>query len=61
MNFPLLLANRINVKGQRTFSKLIVRVTIGALSLAIIAILLSVAILRGFKEEITTKSKGIFR
>lgn len=60
MNFPLLLANRINVKGQRTFSKLIVRVTIGALSLAIIAILLSVAILRGFKEEITTKQRGFF-
>ncbi|MGN0003946.1 MAG: ABC transporter permease [Sphingobacterium composti] len=60
MNFPLFLANRINVKGQRTFSKLIVRVTIGALSIAIIAILLSVAILRGFKEEITTKQRGFF-
>ncbi|HLS37138.1 MAG TPA: FtsX-like permease family protein [Sphingobacterium bovisgrunnientis] len=60
MNFPLFLANRINIKGQRTFSKLIVRVTIGALSIAIIAILLSVAILRGFKEEITTKQRGFF-
>ncbi len=60
MNFPLYLANRINVKGQRTFSKLIVRVTIGALAIAIIAILLSVAILRGFKEEITTKQRGFF-
>ena len=60
MNFPLFLANRINLKGQRTFSKLIVRVTIGALSIAIIAILLSVAILRGFKEEITTKQRGFF-
>lgn len=60
LNFPLFLANRINVKGQRTFSKLIVRVTIGALSIAIIAILLSVAILRGFKEEITTKQRGFF-
>lgn len=36
------------------------RVTIGALSIAIIAILLSVAILRGFKEEITTKQRGFF-
>lgn len=60
MNFPLFLANRINIKGQRTFSKLIVRVTIGALSLAIIAILLSVAILRGFKDEITSKQRGFF-
>lgn len=60
MNFPLFLANRIIFKGERTFSKLIVRVTIGAMALAIIAILLSVAILRGFKEEITEKQRGFF-
>lgn len=60
LNFPLFLANRIIFKGQRTFSKLIVRVTIGALSLAIIAIVLSVAILRGFKDEITEKQRGFF-
>ncbi|MCI0919746.1 ABC transporter permease [Sphingobacterium rhinopitheci] len=60
MNFPLFLAGRIIFKGQRTFSKLIVRVTIGALALAIIAILLSVAILRGFKDEITEKQRGFF-
>ena len=60
MNFPLFLANRIILKGQRTFSKLIVRVTIGALSIAIIAILLSVAILNGFKDEITAKQRGFF-
>lgn len=60
MNFPLFIAKRIIFKGQRTFSKLIVRVTIGALALAIIAILLSVAILRGFKNEITDKQRGFF-
>lgn len=60
MNFPLFIAKRIVFKGQRTFSKLIVRVTIGALALAIIAILLSVAILRGFKDEITAKQRGFF-
>ncbi|MFD2554887.1 ABC transporter permease [Sphingobacterium tabacisoli] len=60
MNFPLFIARRIIFKGQRTFSKLIVRVTIGALALAIIAILLSVAILRGFKDEITAKQRGFF-
>jgi len=60
LNFPLFLANRIVLKGQRTFSKLIVRVTIGALALAIMAIILSVAILRGFKDEITDKQRGFF-
>lgn len=60
MNFPLFLAQRIILKGQRTFSKLIVRVTIGALALAVVAILLSVAILQGFKDEITAKQRGFF-
>src|SRR5690606_8240139 len=46
--------------GHRTFSKLIVRVTIGALALAISAIILSVAILNGFKQEIIEKQRGFF-
>lgn len=60
MNFPFFLAKRITLSGQRTFSKLIVRVTIGALTLAIMAIILAVAILRGFKGEITDKQRGFF-
>lgn len=34
--------------------------TIGAIALAVLAILLSVAILRGFTEEITSKQRGFF-
>ena len=60
MNFPYFLAKRITLEGNRTFSKLIVRVTIGALALAIIAIILAVAILNGFKGEITEKQRGFF-
>jgi lipoprotein-releasing system permease protein len=60
LDFPLFLARRIVIKGHRTFSKLIVRVTVGALALAILAIILSVAILRGFKDEVTTKQRGFF-
>ena len=60
LNFPLFLAKRIVFRGQRTFSKLIIRVTIGALALAILAITLSVAILRGFKDEVTAKQRGFF-
>ena len=60
LNFPFFLARRIVFKGHRTFSKLIVRVTIGALALAVIAIILSVAILRGFKDEVTAKQRGFF-
>ncbi|MVZ66112.1 FtsX-like permease family protein [Sphingobacterium sp. DK4209] len=60
MNFPFFLAKRITLTGNRTFSKLIVRVTIAALTLAILAIIMAVAILRGFKGEITDKQRGFF-
>jgi len=60
LNFPYFLAKRITLEGNRTFSKLIVRVTIGALALAIMAIILAVAILNGFKGEITEKQRGFF-
>jgi lipoprotein-releasing system permease protein len=60
LNFPYFLAKRITLEGNRTFSKLIVRVTIGALALAIMAIILAVAILNGFKNEITEKQRGFF-
>jgi len=60
LNFPFFLAKRITLSGNRTFSKLIVRVTIGALTLAILAIIMAVAILRGFKGEITDKQRGFF-
>ncbi|MBP3942904.1 ABC transporter permease [Sphingobacteriaceae bacterium WQ 2009] len=60
MNFSYFLAKRITLSGQRTFSKLIVRVTIGAIVLAVAAMILSVAILRGFKGEIVATQRGFF-
>jgi len=60
LNFPYFLARRITFLGKRTFSKLIVRVTVSAIVLAIAAMILSVAVLRGFKEEITEKQRGFF-
>ncbi|MDM1294074.1 ABC transporter permease [Sphingobacterium sp. N143] len=60
MNFPYFLASRIAFSGKRTFSKLIVRVTIGAIALAIAAIIISIAVLRGFKGEIISKQRGFF-
>ncbi len=60
MNFPYFLAKRLTIEGKRTFSKMIVRLTIGALALAIIAIILSLAVLNGFKNEVTAKQRGFF-
>lgn len=60
MNFPYFLAKRIAVSGKRTFSKLIVRVAIGAIALGVAAMLLSIAVLKGFKGEVTAKQRGFF-
>lgn len=60
MNFPYFLAKRAAVSGKRTFSGLIVRVAIGAITLGVAAMLLSIAILKGFKGEITAKQRGFF-
>lgn len=60
MNFPYFLAKRAAISGKRTFSGLIVRVAIGAITLGVAAMLLSIAVLRGFKGEITAKQRGFF-
>ncbi len=58
MNFPLFLAKRITAKGNRTFSRLIVRVAITGIVLGLAIMILSLAVLRGFKQEIITKQRG---
>lgn len=58
MNFPLFLAKRITAKGNRTFSKLIVRVAIAGIVLGLAIMILSLAVLRGFKQEVISKQRG---
>jgi len=60
LNFPYFLAKRISIEGKRTFSGLIVRVAVGAIALAIAAMMLSIAVLKGFKGEVTAKQRGFF-
>ena len=58
MNFPLFLAKRITGKGNRTFSRLIVRVAIAGIVLGLTIMILAIAVLRGFKEEVIAKQRG---
>ncbi len=60
LNFPYFLAKRIAITGKRTFSKLIVGVAIGAITLGLAAMLLSLAVLKGFKAEVAAKQRGFF-
>ena len=54
------MAKRAAISGTRTFSGLIVRVAIGAITIGVAAMLLSIAVLKGFKGEITAKQRGFF-
>jgi lipoprotein-releasing system permease protein len=58
LNFPLFLAKRITAKGNRTFSRLIVRVAIAGIVLGLAIMILSLAVLRGFKQEVIAKQRG---
>ncbi|MGK6352783.1 ABC transporter permease [Parapedobacter sp. DT-150] len=60
MNFPYFIAKRVAINGKRTFSGLIIRVAIGAIALGVAAMMLSVAVLKGFKGEVTAKQRGFF-
>ncbi|MDQ7948303.1 MAG: FtsX-like permease family protein [Pedobacter sp.] len=58
MNTEYFIAKRIAVKSSRTFSKLIVRIAIAGVMLSLAVMILSVAIIKGFKTEIQDKVRG---
>jgi len=58
LNFPYFVAGRITFKSKRTFSKLIVRIAIIGIVLGLGVMILSLAIVRGFKDEIREKVRG---
>ena len=58
LSFASFIAGRITLKSNRTFSKLIVRIAIIGITLGLGVMTLSVAIVRGFKQEITEKVRG---
>lgn len=58
MSFAYFIANRITFKSKRTFSKLIVRIAIIGIMLGLGIMILSLAIVRGFKQEIREKVRG---
>ena len=58
MSFSRFIAARISFKSKRTFSKLIVRIAIVGIMLGLSVMILTVAIIKGFKHEITSKVRG---
>ncbi|MEE1943540.1 FtsX-like permease family protein [Pedobacter sp. KR3-3] len=58
MNIEYFIARRMAIKSERTFSKLIVRIAIAGVMLSLAVMILSVAIIKGFKTEIQDKVRG---
>ncbi len=58
LNFAYFIANRITFKSKRTFSKLIVRIAIIGIMLGLGVMILAIAIVKGFKQEIREKVRG---
>ncbi|SDM38244.1 ABC transporter permease [Pedobacter antarcticus] len=58
INTSYFIARRIAIKSKRTFSKLIVRIAIAGVMLSLAVMMLSVAIIKGFKTEIQQKVRG---
>ena len=58
LSFASFIAGRITLKSKRTFSKLIVRIAIIGIMLGLGVMILSLAIVRGFKQEIKDKVRG---
>lgn len=58
MGFSRFIAARISFRSKRTFSKLIVRIAIVGIMLGLSVMILSLAIIKGFKQEIREKIRA---
>jgi lipoprotein-releasing system permease protein len=58
LNIAFFIARRLAIKSEHTFSKLIVRIAIAGVMLSLAVMILSLAIIKGFKTEIQDKVRG---
>lgn len=60
MNLPLFIARRIAFSNRKTFSSIIIRIAIAAIALSISVMLLTTALVKGFKNGISNKVFGFW-
>jgi len=60
MNIALFIARRISVTARGSFSRIIVRIAIAAIALSLTVMILTTAIIAGFKNEISNKIFGFW-
>lgn len=60
MNFSYFIARKVALSGQKSFSRLIIRIAVVAVALSIAVMILSTALITGFKKEISSKIFGFW-
>ncbi|MFA6949412.1 MAG: FtsX-like permease family protein [Lentimicrobiaceae bacterium] len=58
MNFEYFISRRIRIKSGASFSRPIIRVSIAGIAMGLAVMLISVAILKGFQQQISEKVVG---
>ena len=60
MNVPFFIARKVAATGQRSFSRLIIRIAIVAVALCMSVMIVSTSLIAGFKNEISEKIFGFW-
>lgn len=60
MNFPFFIARHIASSGQQSFSRFIIRIAIVAIAISVSVMIISTALITGFKKEVGNKIFGFW-
>jgi lipoprotein-releasing system permease protein len=60
MNLEYFIASRVAASGQQSFSRLIIRIAVVAVALSITVMIVAMALIAGFKKEISEKIFGFW-
>ena len=60
MNLDYFIASKVAASGQRSFSRLIIRIAIAAIALSVSIMIIATALIAGFKNEISEKIFGFW-
>ena len=60
MNLEYYIARKVAAAGQKSFSRLIIRIAIIAIALCLTVMIVATALIRGFKSEISNKIFGFW-
>ena len=60
MNFPYYIAQKVAFSGKKSFSRLIIRIATIAVALSVAIMIITTAVVRGFKNQISDKIFGLW-